>query len=50
MMLLSVVDHVTNDRIISEMQRVWKDVFVAYFRALSKHVPGKAEENHENLS
>jgi hypothetical protein len=30
-----------------ELERMWKDAVVAYFRALSLHLPGGTEENHE---
>jgi len=30
-----------------ELERMWKDAVVAYFRALSLHLPGGTEENFE---
>jgi hypothetical protein len=31
----------------SELERIWKEAVVAYFRALSQHLPGGNMENHD---
>jgi hypothetical protein len=33
-----------------ELERVWKEVVIATFKALSWNLPGETEENHEHLS
>jgi hypothetical protein len=32
------------------LERIWKDVVVAYFEVLSTHFPGETEETHEKLT
>jgi hypothetical protein len=34
-----------NDDIV----RIWKEAVVAYFKVLSRHLPGGTDENHEEL-
>jgi hypothetical protein len=33
-----------------ELERIWNEAIVAYFKVLSRHLPGGTEENHGNLS
>jgi hypothetical protein len=33
-----------------ELERMWEEVVVNYFKALSRHSPGRTEENHEKPS
>jgi hypothetical protein len=32
----------------NELERMWKEAVMVYFEALSRHLPGGTEENHEN--
>jgi hypothetical protein len=32
------------------LERMWKEAVVAYFKVLSRHLPGGTEESHENSS
>jgi hypothetical protein len=34
----------------TELERICKVAVVAYLKVLSRHLPGRTEENHENLS
>jgi hypothetical protein len=31
-----------------ELERIWKEVVVAYFKALPWHISTETEENHKN--
>jgi len=33
-----------------EMDIKWKELVVLYFKVLSQNLPGRTDENHENLS
>jgi hypothetical protein len=33
-----------------KLERIWKEAAVAYFKDLSRYLPGETEENHNNLS
>jgi hypothetical protein len=33
-----------------ELERIWKEVVVAYFKVLSWHLPGGTEKNHKKTS
>jgi hypothetical protein len=33
-----------------ELERMWKEVVVPYFKVLSRQSPGGSKKNHENLS
>jgi hypothetical protein len=33
-----------------ELERMWKEVVVAQFKVLSRLIPGRTDENYENLS
>jgi hypothetical protein len=33
-----------------ELERMWKEAVVAYFKVLSRHSPGGTEENTKTLS
>jgi hypothetical protein len=32
----------------NELERIWKEVITAYFKVVSRHLPGGTDENHEN--
>jgi hypothetical protein len=32
------------------IEKIWKEVVVAYFKIMSQHLPGRTGKNHENLS
>jgi hypothetical protein len=34
---------------INELERIWKEAVVTYFKVLSRRLPGWAEENHKIL-
>lgn len=40
----------SDDMMINELQRMWKEIFVAKFEALYRHLPGAIRENHKTLS
>jgi hypothetical protein len=31
-----------------ELERIWKEVVVTYFKVIFRHLPGETEGNHEN--
>jgi hypothetical protein len=33
----------------NELESFWKEAVVAFTAAISQYLPGKTEENHENL-
>jgi len=33
-----------------ELEGMWKETIVAYFKVLSRHLPGGTEESHKNFS
>jgi hypothetical protein len=32
----------------NELERIWKEVVMAWFKVLFKHLPGETEENHDS--
>jgi hypothetical protein len=38
---------VSNDGVINEMERMWKETVVAYFKVPSLNLAGGTEEKHE---
>jgi hypothetical protein len=34
----------------NELERMWKEAVMTYFKVLSQKMPGGTEGNHENLS
>jgi hypothetical protein len=50
---LSVSEYMaSNERLIvnNELEMMWKEAVVAFFKLLSWNLPGGTEVNHENLS
>jgi hypothetical protein len=34
---------------MNELERIWKEAAVAYFKVLFRQMPGGIEENHEHI-
>jgi hypothetical protein len=32
----------------NELERIWKEVVMAYYKVLSQHLPGECDEDYEN--